>query len=429
MEKLLIDLNEFTKTDKTSTLSALEYIAEINSIELLDVFLDRDVTDIWKTVNLNRLNHLGGFCISEDNRIIYVNSLSGIINAIRFAKSERYESDKWYEPKIEERIVMIDCGRKYYDMGFFKKLIDCMSNLNMTHLQLHFSDNEGFRIDSKVYPEIVSKKYLTQDEVSKIIEYAHKNNISIIPELDSPGHLNKFLIEFPNFRLVNSNALDIINKDAVDAIIRLYDEYFDLFQSSEYFHIGGDEFVNFNQIQNYPKLLQASRDKYGEKADGTEVYIDYINKLGQYVLEAGFKPRVWSDGFFRLNQSQFTKLDNIFEISYWTRWDKNMATLETYLNHNYQLINCNDNYFYFVLGEKAGYKYPDAVKISTEWTWDLFSEHQKISESDFHKYKGVQFSIWADDAKALTQEQVLKMIYPPLIAFNEEVWRESEMIV
>lgn len=429
MAKLLIDLNEFTKSDKTSTLSALEYLAKINAFELLDFNLNRDVTDVWQIVNLKRLNHLGGFCISEDNKIIYVDSLSGIINAIRFAKSERYETGTWYEPKIEERIVMLDCGRKYYDMDFFKELIDFMSNLNMTHLQLHFSDNEGFRIESTVYPEIVSKKHLTQDEVAEIIEYAHKNNISIIPELDSPGHLNKFLIAFPNFRLANSNALDIINKDAVDVIMRLYDEYFELFQYSEYFHIGGDEFVDFNQIQNYPKLLQASRDKYGEQADGTEVYIDYINKLGQYVLDAGFKPRVWNDGFFRLNQSQLTKLDDIFEISYWTRWDKNMATLQTYLNHNYQLINCNDNYFYFVLGEKAGYKYPDAEKISTEWKWDLFSGQQKISESDFHKYKGVQFSIWADDAKALTQEQVLEMIQSPLIAFNEGIWQESEMIV
>ncbi|MCS6723572.1 family 20 glycosylhydrolase, partial [Proteus mirabilis] len=143
---------------------------------------------------------------------------------------------------------------------------------------------------------------------------------------------------------------NIVDQEAVLFIEALYKEYAELFNRSRYFHIGGDEFVDFDEIDAYPDLKEAAVAMFGKNGTAMDYFIYYVNQLVEKVSSWGFIPRVWNDGFFRLNRQELVKLSEKVEITYWTKWNQNMAPVETFAEKDYTVINFNDNYFYYVLG-------------------------------------------------------------------------------
>lgn len=79
-------------------------------------------------------------------------------------------------PSLKERGVILDIGRKFYSIDFLKELVDYMASLKMNALQLHFSDNEGFRLECETIPEITSEKFLTKQEMTDLIDYAEQKD-------------------------------------------------------------------------------------------------------------------------------------------------------------------------------------------------------------------------------------------------------------
>lgn len=381
-------------------------------------------------------------CILENEIYVAASSISGLCYGIQEIVSEHNKhgflplQHSFNRPQLKERSLMLDIGRKFYSKKWILRLIDEMANLKMNTLQLHFSDNEGFRIETNSFPEIVSPKYLTKLEVREIIVYAQKRFIQIIPELDSPGHLKNFLKIYPEWRLermgeyneyIDHRALDITNDEAVEAVKKLLNEFFELFYDSGYFHIGADEFIDFEKLDDYPKLKKIAQKKYGLSATAIDLYVEYTNDLIDSVKSAGFTPRVWSDGFYRKNQAQIVELSRETQVSYWTRWNKNMASIHKYIELGYEIINFNDNYLYFVLGEAAGYQYPTENKIMEEWEIVDFPNRQKLSEEYLKKIIGTSFAIWGDIPAALTEEQVMEKVIGPLRAMNNKIWMKLQI--
>ncbi|MGM0216259.1 family 20 glycosylhydrolase [Enterococcus sp. AZ109] len=338
-------------------------------------------------------------------------------------------------PKVEERIVMIDIGRKYYALEELKRLVRSMALFQFTHLQLHFSENEGFRIESTLHPEIVSAEFLTQLEVKALIDYAKQFYIEIIPDMDSPGHLQQLLRNYPKWQLPmikngelsrDVRALDIVNPEAVDFIKDVYREFAELFWESRYFHIGGDEFIDFDCLEKYPSLKAAALTDYGAAASGIEVFIQYVNELIVYMEDLGFTVRVWNDGFYRTNRCEQIQLSNSCEISYWTRWNPFMAPIETFLALDYPVINHNDNFFYYVLGEAAGYEYPTYERINHQFQLTTFANGQATTEADLAQTKGIAISVWADQPEAKQAVAVIDEIFWLEAALSEKIYEDTK---
>ena len=314
------------------------------------------------------------------------------------------------------RIFMLDMARKYYSKATIIKFIDALSFAQFNFLQLHFSENEGFRIECQTAPEIVSDEFLTKAEITEIIQYAQVAGIEIIPDFDSPGHLKQILKDRPEWQLVKKNeageleknptALDISNPEAVAFIVSIYEEFAQLFTSSRYFHIGADEFVDFDEMEAYPQLQDYAKEVYGESAEGIDAFVGYVNRIIEAINGFGFIPQVWNDGFFRLNRAEVVKLSEAVEITYWTKWNQHMAPVSTFIDRGYTVINFNDNYFYYVLGEHAGYTYPTYEKIIDSWTPDMWPQEQVVAV-DTTQLPGVAVAVWADRPDAQTQEEVL----------------------
>lgn len=328
-------------------------------------------------------------------------------------------------PIKHERGLMIDIGRKYYSLEILFDIVDFMAKLGMNYLQLHFSDNEGFRIESKKYPDICSKHYLTHVEVNQLIQYANDRKITIIPELDSPGHLQMILREYQEYRLslkkdskeplVYEKAIDVSNPDAMNFIKSIWKEYLELFSSSSIIHIGADEFIEFREIIKSLSSVEA-QVVYDQ-------YMSYINQLSNYIESYGKTVRIWNDGIYRKEFSHNVPLNSKIQVTYWTHWDSNMAKISQILEKGHKIGNFNDNYLYFVLGEAAGYDYPTVNKIQN-WHPNLFSGDQLIDQHDSRNL-GSYFCIWSDVSNALTEKEVYDKICPVLEAMQNNLWKIS----
>lgn len=344
------------------------------------------------------------------------------------------ENDITYQQ--EERILMLDVGRKYFSKDTIIKLIDSMCLAQFNYLQLHFSENEGFRIQCNTAPEIVSDEYLTKDEVREIVAYARQSGIEIIPDIDSPGHLKQILKHRPKWQLKkqlrngelksDESALNICNPQAVEFILSIYEEFAELFPESTYFHIGGDEFVNFDDIGSYPELRVAAKEKFGETAEAIDCFVDYVNHVSDKISSWGFIPRVWNDGFFRFNWKEQVQLSEVVEITYWTKWNKNMAPLTTFVEKGFPVINFNDSYFYYVLGENAGYTYPTYEKIANHWEPSHYAHGQIIPEIT-SQFPGVALAIWSDVPDAKSETAVWKEVSYLLFAIVQKLTRNVFM--
>ncbi|MFZ8764963.1 family 20 glycosylhydrolase [Enterococcus diestrammenae] len=380
----------------------------------LQLILDQTIT---KTVIRN--SETEGITIIANNEQCLLKAAMLVL--LQIFTDQEVHREQYLSDNLRKKVLMVDIGRKYFSLDSLKEIIDLLVLFSFDQLQLHFSENEGFRIESTQYPWLASKEHLKKSEIRELIQYAHSRQIDIIPDLDSPGHLKFALEKNPEWCLdrlnedgvieKNPKALDILNPDAVKFIYSLYLEYAELFQDCRFFHIGADEFVPFDNLHEYPTLLKYAKEKYGPDSSGIEVLIEYVNNLVAYIRQLGFVPLVWNDGFYRVNRTEGIHLTKDCLVSYWTRWNSNMATINTFIDKGYSVINHNDNYFYYVLGEHASYTYPTYEKIMDNWTPTLFPKDQAIKDKQLLQVAGTAISIWSNIPEAKSEKEVCKDIF------------------
>ncbi|MEJ2007611.1 MAG: family 20 glycosylhydrolase [Acidobacteriota bacterium] len=104
-------------------------------------------------------------------------------------------------PRYPWRGLMIDVARHFIPIDSLKRNIDAMELVKLNVLHLHLSDNEGFRVESKVYPKLQLKgslgQYFTQEEIRQLVEYAGLRGILVVPEFDMPSHSISWLAAYP----------------------------------------------------------------------------------------------------------------------------------------------------------------------------------------------------------------------------------------
>ncbi|MFC6649638.1 beta-N-acetylhexosaminidase [Paenibacillus rhizoplanae] len=337
-------------------------------------------------------------------------------------------------PAVAERALHIDIGRKFYTEDWILDRIREMSQLRLNTLQLHFSENEGFRLMSESHPEVVSEQALTKQEMAAIIHAARRYHIDIIPSLDSPGHLGQALRTHPEWLLKDASgtpapgALDITNPAARRFVLDLIDEYAELFAGSRYFHIGGDEFINFAEFDKYPQLAEYARNVLNiSGGTGVDTYIDYLNEVAEHLESKGWTVRAWNDGLYRADLTQRVAPKPSIQITYWTKWHPMMAPVEDILTKGHQVVNYNDGYLYYVLGEHAGYTYPTGEKIRASWHPGLFPARTGEAKQEYtgvypRELIGTTFSIWSDKPEAQTEAEVASALRGPLRAMAELAW-------
>ena len=322
--------------------------------------------------------------------------------------------------------------------------------MKMNALQIHFSENMGFRIECETDPSIVSDQYLTKTEVREILAEAKNYGINVIPSFDSPGHVDQILKAHPEYGQVNTSGnhyksgLDVTNPEAIAYIRSLYDEYMDLFEGCTDFHIGGDEYMEFDRAPfttEYKSVLNSyAVKKYGQGYIWKDVIAGYINDLAEYVHNRGFTPRIWNDGVYYGDNSyegaQKIKMHDYIGIDFWSQmsWNSSIANLQTFINKGHDTIyNINASFFYYVLRnskptdgrEQHSFDNLNADrKIYNEWSPGKFQGNPAVNDgSDF--IKGASLAIWCDNPNLCSEDVITEDIADELRALASKSWNTS----
>ncbi len=224
------------------------------------------------------------------------------------------------EPRFGYRGMMLDCARHFFPVSFVKKFIDLMAMHNMNVFHWHLTEDQGWRIEIKKYPELTeigsvrtstvlghnSKVYdgvpyggfYTQEEARDIVKYAADRHITVIPEIDMPGHMVAALTAIPDMGCtggpyevcrywgVMDDVLCLGNEKTYQFCEDVLSEIMDIFPS-KYIHLGGDESPQ-TRWKECPKCkgLMAREGLSVEKLQGyfTNRIEKFVNSKGRSII-------------------------------------------------------------------------------------------------------------------------------------------------
>ncbi|KAB1988631.1 family 20 glycosylhydrolase [Streptomyces triticiradicis] len=330
-------------------------------------------------------------------------------------------------PAKPVRGFMLDTARKHFTADWIEDRVRELGDLKYNQLGLHFSDDQGFRVQSDTHPEIVSRQHLTKDEVRRIVALAKSRHITVVPEIDSPGHLGAVIAAHPDLQLRNVSgvpvrgAVDISKPGAAKIVDDLLNEYAGLFPGADW-HLGGDEYQALtvaNPAASFPQLAAAAKDRYGAGAGVTDLTTGWLNDRAGVVKGHGRTARAWNDGFFR---SSGVRADAGLRVGYWTGKEIGARQPVEYLSAGRQVVNYNDEYLYYVLGEPQTFVYPTGQRIYEQWTPLVLRGTTPVPAKYDSRILGGSFAVWCDLSNAQTQDQVAAGIRMPLRALTQKLW-------
>lgn len=160
------------------------------------------------------------------------------------------------EPRFKWRGLMMDVCRHFFDVAVVKRNIDGMAAMKMNVFHWHLSEDQGFRVESKLFPLLHEKGsdglYYTQEQIKEVIQYGADRGIRVYPEFDLPGHSTAWFVGYPEFASApgpykierNWGVFDPTFDPTKEATYEFLDKFIGEMAAlfpDEYFHIGGDE--------------------------------------------------------------------------------------------------------------------------------------------------------------------------------------------
>lgn len=334
-------------------------------------------------------------------------------------------------PARPQRGFNLDIARKHFTAEWIEARMREMADLKLNQLGLHFSDDQAWRIESTSHPEIVTDPHLTTAQVKRILALGKQLHIDVFGEIDSPGHLGAVLRAHPDLQLRNAQgvprqgAIDISKPQSAELIDDLLREYTALF-GGRWFHIGADEYQALtvsDPAASYPQLATAAREKYGAGAGVQDLTEGWMNDRAAVVRDAKQTPKAWNDGFF---SGGTVTADEDIEVEYWTGKEIGARPPVEYLDEGRKVVNLNDEYLYYVLGEPNQFVYPTGRRIYEEWTPLVLRGTTPVAEKYSDQILGGRFAVWCDLADSQTQAQVAAGVRRPLQAVSQKLWDERK---
>lgn len=352
-------------------------------------------------------------------------------------------------PARQVRCLHIDAARKYFTVDWLLDQVREMSWVKLNELQLHFSENEGFRLETRRHPEVVSAAHLSQSELARLVAVAARYHVEIIPAFDVPGHMEAVLDAHPEWRVDDTAAgrkiLDYSQPGARALVADIIDELAPLFPSTCW-HLGGDEVfplgaddeeddARFHRDmgERFPQLLDYAHNhsRAGSEATVLDGYVAYLESVATQLHRLGKdRVRVWNDALSLPGTTQTLPAD--ITVAYWTGGHRTFPTVRTLVDEGHDIINVNDTRFYYVLAEEGHpyFRIPTAEEVYG-WRPGHFPEHrihgpQAWPDPQPDWNLGASFAIWCDVPEAQTQEEVANGIRPLLRAMASRIWNPDD---
>lgn len=375
--------------------------------------------------------------------------LGDVCNTVALQVEHVYIDDN---PRYSYRAIMIDPARHFLPVKDVKFFIDQMARFKFNVLQIHLTDDQGWRIEIKSHPKLTEiganrkpgassqgpdNGFYTQEEIKEIISYAAQRNIEVVPELDIPGHSVAILAAYPeigcSFRhsekkdlgSTTNMMLCASNEKAYAIYEDIIREVAELFPS-EKLHLGGDEAAVQHNWAKCPDCLAMMEELGFDKP--SQLMIPFFEKILGFVHENGKKPILWCE------------LDNIWppvnEYLFPYPEDVTLVTWRNALTPKcIELTRKHGNKLIMVPGEYAYLDYPQypgdlpefnnwGMPVTTlEKTYGLDPGYGLPSEEQAH-IEGVMATLWAEAIRDINR--LTYMTYPRGMAIAEAGWSTME---
>jgi hexosaminidase len=224
-------------------------------------------------------------------------------------------------PRFAWRGVMLDSARHFQSVDEVKALLDQMAQHKLNVLHWHLTDDQGWRIEIKRYPELTRigawrtppdagrdgepQRYggfYTQDQIRDVVAYAAARHITIIPEIDMPGHAQAAVASYPEIGVTGKRPLVSVdwgvnpylynvNDATFQFIDNVLDEVLALFPS-HYIHVGGDEAIK-DQWKASPAIQEKIRALHLKDEDALQGW--FIGRIGSYLMAHGRRLIGWDE--------------------------------------------------------------------------------------------------------------------------------------
>ncbi len=356
-------------------------------------------------------------------------------------------------PRFKWRAFMLDEGRYFKGMEQVKMLLDEMAFLKMNVFHWHLVDDQGWRIEIKKYPlltEIGSKRistqvgplmwdspiqsaephegFYTQEEIKELVRYAEDRHITIVPEIEMPGHSSAAIaaypwlgtakkeIEVPIKFGVGEDVYDVSDPKVYQFLTDVLDEVMDLFPS-EVIHIGGDE-VRYTRWKESASVQAYMKEKGLASPADLQVY--FTNQISQYLQSKGRRMMGWNEimghNLHDYQNDTDTRIEQqLAKESVVHFWKGDVKLADHAARNGYDIVNSLHTETYL------DYSYED-LPLSRAYAFDPIPS--KLAPEYHDKVIGTGCQMWGEWIP--TNGHMHFHTFPRIAAFAEVGWTQKE---
>ncbi|MER7183968.1 family 20 glycosylhydrolase [Streptomyces hyaluromycini] len=317
-------------------------------------------------------------------------------------------------PRYRERGVGVCACYVHVSLPWLENLVREMAYHKLNQLLLEL------KVKSDDHPEANTWGYYTKDEIRHLVALGDRYHVEIIPEINSPGHMDPWIENRPDLQLTDSDGarqparLDVTQQAAFAYYTSLMDEYAQVFTSKSW-HMGADEYMLGSDYAKYPQMLTYAQDKYGPNATPQDAYVDFVNRVQAYAASKGRHLRIWNDGLTGANTVPVAAGTT---VEHWL----NVAVKPSRLiAQGYAVMNASYS-LYLVRGG-----FHSDTEALYDQSWDPRSfEGEKLASAD--GVTGAKISLWPDNGSGETENEVAVELWPALRHIAQATWGDPHPV-
>lgn len=364
------------------------------------------------------------------------------------------------EPLLPYRGFMVDTGRSPLSLDELQKILRLMARYKLNRLHWHLTEDQGWRVEIKQFPRLTEvgalrretpsmafngkgdgkpvTRFYTQDEVRRVVDYAHSLGITVIPEIEVPGHSSAALAAYPE--LGNDDmpgyAPEVMSTWGVKPYVYapkpqtfaflegVFTEICELFPRADIIHIGGDE-VPRDHWRRSPAAQQFMRDK-GLTHEG-QIQQHFTNRMADFL--AGKKRRIM--GWDEILEDGAIRQDAVAMV--WRADNGKLTRAVQAAKMGHDVVLCPTFYCYFDYSqgkEPEGTDFYNAIgahRSTKDWrhVYSLNIQLPELTEQEQRHIIGLQANAWGEAIHNMHKLEY--MCFPRLLALSEIAWTPAQL--
>ncbi len=328
------------------------------------------------------------------------------------------------KPRFNWRGMLLDCGRHFMSKRMVKRYLDLLAYYKMNRLHWHLTEDQGWRIEIRKYPRLTEigawrtyedgtryGGYYTQQDIKEIVEYAQKRFITIVPEIELPGHSVAALASYPHLSCtggpftvetqwgVHKDVYCAGNDETFKFLENVLTEVLALFPS-KYIHIGGDECPK-DRWQNCSKCQRRIKSE---------------NLKDEHELQSYFIRRI--ETFLNKNDRQLIGWDEILEGGLAPG-----ATVQSWRGMEGAVEAARAGHDAIVSPTSHAYFDYDIATTDLRQVYSFDPVPAELNDEERRHIIGGECNVWTE---RITEDNLDQMVFPRLLAMSEVLWSQGE---